>query len=242
MNLRKVDGVLARLLPRQCGLCGLPSGDENTCDGCRDDLPWIDRPCEHCSAPLPSSYSGRRCARCDIETGRLTGLHAALIYDYPVDRIVTRAKFHRRPDSARLLGEWLARSLRLSGCTRPDVVVPVPLHPARLATRGFNQAAEISRAVIEQLDLRQVTSACRRLIDTRAQTDLSGEERRRNLRDVFRAADELSGLQVAVVDDVVTTGSTLSALADAILAAGALSVRGWVAARSVSGHTKRIFE
>ena len=242
MNLRKVDGLLSRLLPRQCGLCGLPSRNHNTCNGCRDDLPWITRPCERCSAPLPAGYSGRRCGRCDIDTARLAGLHAALVYEYPVDRIVTRAKFHRRPDSARLLGEWLARSLQISGCARADVLVPVPLHRARLATRGFNQAAEVSRAVAERLGMRQAPGGCSRIRDTPAQSDLSGDERRRNVRDVFRASEKLSGLHVAIVDDVVTTGSTLSALADVILAAGALSVSAWVAARTVSGSAKRIVE
>lgn len=242
MNLQKVDGWLALLLPKQCALCGLTSDTHNICVACLADLPWIEQPCKRCGAPLPDAYDGHVCGRCDLDPGGLCELRAALVYEFPVNRLVAQAKFQQKPDSARVLGECLAVALLRWGAERPDIIVPVPLHKRRLAVRGFNQAQEIARAVSELMNVRQVKNACYRIVDTRPQSDLSAAKRRRNVQDAFTVSSVLSGRHVGIVDDVVTTGCTIVALADAILGAGALSVRAWVVARADSGHAKRVVE
>ena len=226
--LTKVNNWLDTLLPRQCVLCGQESGDRNTCGGCRDDLPWIWHGCRHCGGPLPPDCGS------DLTADRVV---SALIYEYPVDRLIAAAKFYGRPEIAsalgELLGHWLLRRREAARLDLPDILVPVPLHRRRLAHRGFNQALEIVHPVARMLGLPVERGACQRVRDTVEQTTLTGRARRRNVRDAFRADPRVANLCVAMVDDVLTTGSTLAALGAALRAAGARSVQAWSVARSV---------
>jgi ComF family protein len=230
--------MLARLLPAPCVLCGLAGDGGQFCAGCRADLPWITGACHRCGRPLPRGASPGLCGGCDLALAGLDRVRAALVYEYPVDSLVAAAKFHGRPECARALGEALARWLNTAPPRPPpDLVVPVPLHPLRVARRGYNQAAVIATAVAHAARLNP--AACRRRRNTPAQSGLPGPVRRVNLRDAFVARCDLSGLAVAIVDDVVTTGHTISALALTLRRAGAVSVEGWCVARVVMGQTAR---
>ncbi len=241
----KVDQLLSRILPRACVLCGLTAGSRNLCAGCSADLPWIVSGCERCGAPLPAGLSTGCCARCDVATGGIDRIVAALAYQYPVDRLIAGAKFRSRPEFARAVGEALAGALiRLLARTHavrpdpgiPDLVIPVPLHPARLGQRGFNQAADIAMPVCCALGLRLDDQVCRRSLNTPPQTGLPAAGRRANLRGAFAVRRRLDGLRVAIVDDVVTTGSTVSTLAGCLRDAGARQVVVWAAARVVANQ------
>lgn len=236
MTRRLVDRALALLLPRRCAACGLPAGGANLCRGCFADLPWIDAACPRCGRPVPGSQG--RCARCDIRLAGLDRAAAALVYEYPVDRILAAAKYLRRPDCAVALGQALARAVhrwrRAGEALAADVVVPVPLHPRRFARRGFNQALEIARPTARALGASLDDRLVRRVLDTPPQAGQGGRARRRLLRAAFAAAPA-HGLRVVVVDDVVTTGSTVSAVARALRRAGATDVQALSAARVVAG-------
>jgi ComF family protein len=212
--MSKVDSLLAWLIPRQCVLCHEASGELALCGACRADLPWL--------ADAGSAAAGG--------AGRAL---AALSYEYPVDRMVTGAKFHRQLHFAWALGELIAAVVEERGGELPDLLVPVPLHRERLARRGYNQALEIARPVAERLRVRLAPSVCDRVKPTAEQTGLSAAERRRNLRGAFRARLPFSGARVAILDDVITTGSTAAALARALRAAGAAHVEVWAAARTL---------
>jgi len=163
-------------------------------------------------------------------------MRSALVYEYPLDQIIAGAKFHQRLDFAAALGELLGICLcgpvGLSSAERPEVIVPVPLHRRRLAARGFNQAAEIAQPVSRRLGLPLRPDACVRVRHTIEQSSLTGRARRRNLVGAFIAGNELAGLRVAIIDDVLTTGSTVRAVAAAVLAAGAADVQVWTVART----------
>jgi len=209
--LHQVDQLLDRLLPPRCLLCQAPVG-ANCCAGCRRDLPWL-------------QHAGR--------------LHAALAYEYPVDRLIARAKFGGRRDCARVLGEWLAADLLASRASPwPELIIPVPLHPRRLADRGYNQSEDIARPLAAATGARIDLRSCRRLRDTPEQSRLSASERRRNLRGAFSAGPGIAGRRVAMVDDVITTGSTMAALARSLLDAGAASVEAWAVARTQPGRNR----
>jgi len=234
--LQKVDRLLGGLLPRSCIFCGLDGGEQACCEGCRADLNWILHPCRCCGAPLPPGHPGDRCAgRCMTADARLR-MRSALVYEYPLERIIAGAKFHQRLDFAVALGELLGVYLNgptgLSPAERPEVIVPVPLHRRRLAARGFNQAAEIAQPVSRRLGLPLCPDACVRVRHTIEQSSLTGRARRRNLVGAFKAGGELAGLRVAIVDDVLTTGSTVQAMAAAVLEAGAGDVQVWTVART----------
>jgi ComF family protein len=235
----KVDDWLAWLMLRRCVLCNQPSGAGVVCPGCRDDLPWLGAGCVACGIPLPAAAAPGNCVRCAAGRPARVRVRAALVYEYPVDRLITGAKFHRQLHLARALGELLAFSMMET--QRPpnreappfDLLVPVPLHRRRLAARGYNQALEIARPVGEALGLELAPRLCERVRDTAEQTGLTAVERRRNLRDAFVVTGDCAGARVAVLDDVVTTGSTAAAVAKAFRQAGAAQVEVWAVARAL---------
>lgn len=153
-------------------------------------------------------------------------------YEPPLDVVVGQLKFGRLAYLARHLGEALAQRGRgdLAGVHR---IVPVPLHWRRHLSRGYNQSAEIARALGRQLGL-PVTRALRRRRITRAQTSLPRSQRQLNVREAFRVrrASDLKGQTVALVDDVMTTGATLESCSRSLKEAGATTVVALVAART----------
>lgn len=238
-----IDRGLAWCVPRRCALCHQPSGGNCVCPGCRDDLPWLGPACLYCGLPLPAGAPAGTCGAC-LGTGEGDGharpyLLAPLAYEYPVDRMVAGAKFHRRLHFARALGELLADSLvtALSASPavvrRPDLLLPMPLHRRRLAGRGYNQAHELARPVSRALAVPVAPELCERVRHTPEQSGLSAAERRRNLRQAFAVAGHCAGASIAVVDDVITTGSTAAAVSRALYDAGATQVQVWAAARTL---------
>jgi len=148
----------------------------------------------------------------------------AALYGGAVANALKRLKFGARADLARPMGELLRAALR-DASLRADVVVPVPLHPHRLVARGYNQAALLADVVAADLGLPLDVRALARVRDTRRQAQLPRAERGQNVAGAFRARRRrVVSKRVVVVDDVVTTGATLRACVDALLAAGAASV------------------
>jgi ComF family protein len=160
------------------------------------------------------------------------------VYEYPVDQLIAMAKFQARTDSANVLGELLAAYLlaRLDSgdLVLPDLILPVPLHRRRTAQRGFNQATEIARPLANALQVPLCRDGCRRVRDTSEQTRLDASARVKNTRDAFRASEAMAGKHVVVVDDVITTGSTVQSMAVALRDAGAREIQIWTVARTVS--------
>ncbi|MEW8195950.1 MAG: phosphoribosyltransferase family protein [Candidatus Thiodiazotropha sp.] len=115
---------------------------------------------------------------------------------------------------------------------RPDVLVPVPLHPLRLRKRGFNQSVEITRVVARQCRLPFDWRLCRRTKETKTQSELNEEERRRNISNAFQVCADVKGTHLALVDDVITTGATVTELSRMLKKAGAKRVDVWAIART----------
>lgn len=209
--------LLQRLFPPRCLLCGDPGHDGLAlCAGCDADLPRIAAGCLRCGAPLPASAPGLPaltvCGACLWRPPPFVAIHVPFRYAPPVDWLVRRLKFHADLAAGRLLGELLAREL--AGRIEPvDAVLPVPLHPRRLDERGFNQAAELARPVARRLDARLAAAALERRGSTVPQMELSAERRRANVRGAFAATPRFAASRVLVVDDVVTTASTMRAAA-----------------------------
>ncbi|MCE2998975.1 MAG: ComF family protein [Betaproteobacteria bacterium] len=157
-------------------------------------------------------------------------MHAACRYAFPLDGLIQQAKYSGRLHLLRGLASLLA------GCAPADadVIVPMPLSAARLRERGYNQALELARLAAMALDAPVDATACIKLRDTAPQSRLPWPERRRNIRGAFVTLAELRGKHVVVVDDVLTTGSTLDELAGSLKKAGAASVCGWVVARTAA--------
>jgi ComF family protein len=155
-----------------------------------------------------------------------------LVYDFPVASMIQAFKYGHRLEVGSALSEiWLDQVLP---GPLPDLLVPMPLHPARLKERGFNQALELARTIATEYPLLLDRDACRRIRDTPPQTALPLKARRKNLRGAFTArTEQVAGKRIAIVDDVMTSGSSLNELAGTLKKAGAVEVECWVMARAV---------
>jgi ComF family protein len=218
--------VYCRRLPRwPCELCGAPAGQAGICAPCRADLPWIGLACRMCARP---SAAPGRCDRCRRDPPPWVRAIAPLAWRFPVDALIGRFKYGGALHFGALLGRLLADACR---GRRPTGIVPVPLHPDRLAERGFNQARELALPVARAGRLPLLDGICRRSTATPPQAGLTAQQRYRNLEGAFTATADLSGRRIAIVDDVFTTGSTAAALSRELLRAGAASVEVWAVAR-----------
>ena len=218
------------LLPSTCMLCDrVGVAGRDLCPGCASELPFITSACERCAIPLPQPGV---CGQCQQSLPAYDGARALFHYREPVDQLIKGLKFNGRLHNARLLGELMAEHLAILEMQRPDAIVPVPLHPARLRQRGFNQALELARPISRRLGVPLLPQLCQRLRDTAPQLGQDAKARRRNLKGAF-AVSTLDGIKrVAVVDDVMTTGSTAELLAQMLKRAGAERVELWVCARA----------
>lgn len=200
------------------------------CAPCQRDLPIISLACQRCGVPTP--VADACCGDCQKRPPAFDGCRIPYAYAFPIDELVKRAKFGGDILSARLLGLLLAEQLRAE--PMPECLMPVPLHPRRLLARGYNQAAEIARAVSLKTGVPMELLAARRVRHTAPQTQLTGRDRRRNVRAAFEATRPFPYREVAVVDDVVTTGHTVNEFAKALKQVGVEVVRVWACTRAAA--------
>ncbi len=222
------------LLAPVCVLCG-DRGDSglDLCRACRLDLPIIKAACERCAIPLPvTRHHGKLCGHCQTEPPAFEHCLAPFAYHAPLDHLLRDLKFNRRLALARTLGGLMARWLEDHIDGLPDRIMPVPLHPARMRERGFNQSLELAHPIAQRLKLPLDTHSCQRLRNTPPQAELSAKQRHSNLKGAFAVKQTLGGCRIAIIDDVMTTGGTVQELARTLRDAGAAQVDVWVCARA----------
>jgi len=150
-------------------------------------------------------------------------------YAFPVDKLVQALKYGEQLT----LADALAKRLTQRIAQRPDRIVAMPLHPARLRERGFNQSLELARGVARNLGIPLLENSVRRIRNTQPQSALPWKERKHNMRNAFACDGNLAGLHIGIVDDVMTSGTTLNELAQVLRRAGAREVSAWVVARTL---------
>ena len=234
LDLRALPGRLLRaMLPSACALCGGHAG-EAVCTACeRAYVLPVDR-CPSCANPVGAPDRGRHCGACLAAAPAFDATMAACDYAAPLDSVVLQLKF-----GAQLaLAPWMARALRdtveRSGLALPEVLCPVPLGPARLVERGFNQALEVARPLAGALRLPLAPRLLQRVRETQAQSGAAPGERKKNVRGAFGVdvAFGVHGRHVGVVDDVMSSGHTLDEVAAVLKRAGAARVTNLVFART----------
>lgn len=237
-----ITGIEPALLGRiscVCVVCGRTvSNDANPCRQCRDDLPWLQAACTRCGESLETvSGEAEFCNRCQHSPPLFDFCKAVFHYRTPVADLLSAYKFQGKFAAGHAMASCLAQVMNgfYANHKPPQLLVPVPLHNNRLRERGYNQALEISKLVAKSCRLQLDHRAVLRTRDTRPQTDVRGvRARRKNMVDAFtiraNALDNVTS--IAVIDDVVTTTATVSALTNALKKSGIQEVHIWCVARA----------
>ena len=231
---QKVDSALAALgtvlLPPRCLLCAEPGHDgHDLCAACAASLNPGYSACAQCALPLPQPAPA--CGRCLRQPPPYTHTIAAGLYQFPLDRLLPRFKFHADLAAGRELARLLLAAVRTAD--PPQAVIPVPLHPQRLRQRSYNQALELARPLSRALALPLRVDLLHRIRATPPQSELDAAARRRNVRGAFAInADAPLPEHVALIDDVMTTGATVSECARVLRQAGVARVDLWLVARA----------
>lgn len=205
--------IYSQLLPFQCVLCKhLTNRKQDLCEACLNELPILTQP-RH---PIYALFS----------------------YEYPITRLLLTLKFNEALLYANILGELFAEKILSEWYLTkplPDLIIPMPLHKNRLKERGFNQAVEIGRPIAKALKIPLGMDLCSRIKSTAPQATLYAGDRKQNMRNAF-AVDHKTRipLNCVILDDVITTGFTVSALAEELIKAGANQVDIWCIARAKS--------
>jgi ComF family protein len=206
-------------------------GDLAICKDCLNDMPWQQASaCPQCALP---SYDSQRCGNCLQSPPAFDSTRALFRYDYPLDAMLQRYKYQQTLQLAQTFSHLMCARLN-DAANHYDRIIPMPLHPKRLAERGFNQSLEIAKLLAKSLHIGLDTHSCSRIKFTPPQASLPLKTRIKNMRGAFRCQEDLNEQRILLLDDVMTTGASLHALASTVKSAGASHVECWVVARTLA--------
>lgn len=234
-----VDRFIDTVFPPRCGACGAAVEKQGTlCAECWSAISFIAPPlCACCGFPFESELDeGALCGKCIKKAPPYDALRVAFRYEEGSRRQILGMKYYDRTVMVPTFGKWLAQAGKeFTG--KADVIMPVPLHPRRLLRRKYNQAGLLAYALAQEVKLPVLPDGLVRKRYTVPQASLPRKERLRNLSGVFevnpRCREHLQGLNVLLVDDVVTTGATIEACCKALRKAKAEKIYVLALARTV---------
>jgi len=218
-------------ISQNCVLCDQSTIDA-VCQPCQQSLSTSTHACPVCAAPSQRQI----CGTCLRDQPHFDASVAAFTYQYPLDRLVRSFKFGANLTLVDFFADALAAKISQNTNSEqplPTRIIALPLANKRLATRGFNQSALLADALAHRLTLKVAHQAMRRIRETPPQTGLSKALRLKNIKGAFECVANVANQHIAIVDDVMTTGATLSEAAKVLKLAGARSVTTWIIARAV---------
>lgn len=224
------------LLPHRCILCHQQTQHyrHHLCQTCRDDLPFPLYLCLGCAKSI--EHDSLLCGECLAAPPRYLLLTAS---DYltPIKELISSLKYRKNRLAAFELALHLSHRVRYcikqQHIDKPQLLIPVPLHPTRQRRRGFNQALLIAQHLGDLLDI-PVDNCCQRIIATPAQAQLSAKQRSHNLDGAFRLRQPITADTIALIDDVYTTGATMAELSDTINPQQHIEIQHWCIARTLT--------
>lgn len=229
-------GITHIFFPYHCIICNDKANRElDLCIECEKLLPWLKNSCMYCAISLPSTQSV--CGACLKKPLPFHKLHVLFSYTEIIKKFITGLKFQKRLIYAHILGTLLAEkiSAQYQNEKLPDMLIPVPLHKKRLYERGFNQAIEIARPISRKFNIPIGYKSCKRIVHTAAQSSLPANQRSSNVKNAFVAHKHLAYQHVALLDDVITTGHTLTEISRALYDVGVKRIDAWCCARTDLG-------
>ena len=226
-----------------CVLCDAKvTGAISLCQPCLQDLPRLKTTCYQCGLPLENKGEASLCGQCQQSLPPIDYLVSSLQYVYPVDYLVSQLKFQRDLTHAKIFSQLLLATLQThfteQSLQLPEIIIPVPLHKKRSRQRGFNQALEIAQPIAKKLNISISANSIKRIKYTQAQSLLNAVERRKNLRNSFTITKPIAAEHIVLVDDVVTTGTTVYELATLLKKSEVKKVGVWAVARAVQKKDK----
>jgi ComF family protein len=221
------------LFPHYCVQCHQHT--QNTldlCHICQAALPWIESGCFRCGIPKQESEE-ESCVFCAQTPLHFDRLCALLRYERPITHWITRLKFGGELYYGRILGTLLSQALPRFYATHPfpQAVIPVPLHPSRLRQRGFNQTRELLIPLLQTYPI-ELWQGCSRIRTTLPQISLNQRQRKNNLHRIFELTEIPRFERIAILDDVVTTASTVNALSNVLRGSGVDQIDVWTICRA----------
>ncbi len=220
--------------PIRCLLCKKPSHQKYAlCTACESQLPYLSNTCIQCATILTADTPKQFCGECLKNPPFFDKSLALFSYEDTVIKLITDLKFHQEISVAKLLAHLFCEYLLRENRILPDLLIPVPLHIKRLKQRGFNQAVEIAKPIAKKFNIALSRHSCTRIRATTPQIELPAEERKSNMKNAFNFKKSLEGLNIAIIDDVMTTGNTVNELSRCLKKAGAKQVEIWCCARTI---------
>jgi len=227
-NFLNICSLFKRIIPAQpCVLCSTMSRNGLWCAACDAALPYLK--VAHCPVCALKTPTGEVCGHCLSHPPLFTRTTSVFSYAFPLDKLIQTMKYSEQLALAHAFAGKLAQRID----DLPDYVIAMPLHPDKLRERGFNQSLLLASTLSRKLELKLLPDVCRRVRNTPPQSALPWKERKKNVRGAFHCDMDLTGKRVALVDDVLTTGASLDALAHAVRQRGATEVMAWVVARTM---------
>jgi ComF family protein len=221
------------LLPPTCILCGNTGYEsQDICKPCFINLTKNLHCCYRCAESFETiNRKPQLCGACIKQTPAFDETYAPFIYCDELRHLISTLKFNHQYKNARLLGFLLADYLKKTA-ELPELIIPVPLHKQRFRERGFNQSIEISKSLSKHLHIPIDTHSCIRIRNTTHQIELPAKQRQTNMKNAFKVEHTIKSQHIAIVDDVMTTGSTVNELAKTLKRSGINRVDIWVCARA----------
>ncbi len=240
-----LDSILQGFNQKRCHFCDETTyNSEAVCSPCYSDLPWNNTCCNRCSLPMNfqntpnSAPSGLVCGEC-ISSPPLFSLAVTCFrYEIPINRAIRMLKYNQKRYFATFFARLFVKNIQQKYLCEPlpDLLIPVPMHQKKQKIRGFNQSLLISQQLSKSLSIPTNTQILQKIKETNAQAGLDKRQRMKNLQGAFNIIKPVSGLHIALIDDVMTTRATIDLLSKLLIDSGVKRVDVWCIARTAKNR------
>ena len=228
--MKSISHLLSTLI--HCPLCTQKHrGIYAICDRCTALLPQLGHACKHCAAPI-FDETAQFCGPCAVKKPAIDKVFTLFRFEEPLRGLIHQFKYHEQLYLTAFLTHLIKCALD-DDAYKTQCLIPVPMHPQRLKSRGFNQATLLTKKLARETKLPYHLMHCKKIINTAQQAQLNAQKRQVNLNKAFVLAKPLPYQHVTIIDDLITTGSTANALALTLKRAGAKRVDLWCCAKTV---------
>jgi len=223
----QVRQLYSNLLPIPCLLCQLPSHNSVICSACSQQLPRLGLACQRCAMPLNHNGICGDCLKAPVAQDLS---FSPFLYETATARLISQFKYHAQLALTDFFAEQIMAQRGVENL--PQAIVPVPLHHTRLKQRGYNQSHELAKSIAKQLDI-AILPLVERHKNTQSQTGLSIKQRKQNVKNAFRLIDTVPVEHIAIIDDVLTSGQTASAITYLLRQSDVKLIEVWTIARTI---------